>query len=81
MKAKVAGAGLLGTWIKQQGFTQELAGRWLGFTGVAVSQWLSGSRRPNIDSAVQIEERTGGQVSAASWRRPPRRPRPATPVP
>lgn len=70
---RVPGVSLLAAWMKRNRLTQEACGDRLGFSGVAVSLWLSGDRRPNTDSAFRIEEGTGGEVPASSWRKSARR--------
>ena len=38
-----------------------------GVPGPQVSMWLSGRRRPGLESAFKIEKATGGKVRATDW--------------
>lgn len=42
----------------------------LGLTQAAVSNLESGDVTPKLETAFQIEEKTGGAVPAKSWREP-----------
>jgi len=51
--------------IKAAGLTQTAIARRLGVTTGAVSQWLSGTSRPSLTRAAQIERLTG--IPASEW--------------
>ena len=49
----------LKTWMASQNLTQEQLAEKLGVTQGAVSHWLVGRWRPNIDTLLDLEELTG----------------------
>ena len=51
---------------------EEFAAR-AGVPGPQVSLWLSGRRRPNLDSAFKLELATGGAVKVRDWMKSPAR--------
>jgi len=69
------GPAKLKKYLHRQGLTQEQFAVLARVPGPQVSLWLSGRRRPGLDSAFKLEQATGGAVRAADWRRPssPRR--------
>ena len=53
-------------WIDRSKFrTDQDAAETLGVHPVVLSQWMSGTRRPDLSNAVLIEQRTG--ISVESW--------------
>jgi DNA-binding transcriptional regulator YdaS (Cro superfamily) len=46
--------------------------RLLGVRQSQVSLWAHGKRKPSVEMAALIEERTAGAVSATSWAKSPR---------
>lgn len=58
---------LLAAWLEKEHLTQRAFAQLLGVTHPIVSMWLSGVRRPGLDSALAIERVTRGAVPAESW--------------
>ena len=59
---------------RANGLTQVALASRLGVTPAQVSMWLSGQRGPSLLTALQVQDRTGGLVPAASWKAKRRRP-------
>lgn len=63
---KQTGRARLRDWIERGKFTSDRqAAETLGVHPVVLSQWLSGTRRPDLDNAVKIERATG--IAVESW--------------
>lgn len=61
-----AGRHRLREWIDRSKFDSDRqAAETLGVHPVVLSQWMSGTRRPDLDNAVLIEHVTG--ISVESW--------------
>ena len=64
----------LAAHLKRNGLTQLAFAERARVPGPQVSMWLSGRRRPGLESALKIERATAGEVRAADWLAPrPRR--------
>lgn len=59
------GRHLLNLWWMRSRLTQEEAAERLGMQRVQLNRFLNGTRRPGLDAAFRIEDRTG--VPARSW--------------
>jgi transcriptional regulator with XRE-family HTH domain len=81
----ISGPERLRAWITRSKLTQRAAAKLLGLNDVHLSQILNRQRKPGLDNAVKIEQRTG--ISVESWvltkvstRRPKRTPVTVQPV-
>ncbi len=61
------GAQKLAAYLKRGGLTQLEFAKLAGVPGPQVSMWLSGRRRPGLNSAFKIERATAGAVPAFCW--------------
>lgn len=61
------GAQKLADHLRKTGMTQLEFAELAGVPGPQVSMWLSGRRRPGLESAFKIERATGGKVRATDW--------------
>jgi len=61
------GRRLLTEWFERTRLTQGEAAARIGIHRVHLNQFLTGERRPGLDAAILIEERTGVPIRA--WRR------------
>lgn len=52
-------------WIERRKFNQVAAAKHFGWHESVISQYLSGERRPNLENAILIEEKTG--IPAKAW--------------
>jgi transcriptional regulator with XRE-family HTH domain len=57
----------LARYLKANGESQRAFERRLGLQSGMLSGYLSGKRRPGLDTAAAIERETGGAVPAVSW--------------
>jgi transcriptional regulator with XRE-family HTH domain len=61
------GAKKLRAYLEAKRLTHEQFAEHASVPGPQVSLWLSGKRRPGLESAFKIERATGGAVKAADW--------------
>lgn len=65
-RERQTGRARLRAWITRGKFDSDRqAAETLGVHPVVLSQWLSGTRRPDLDNAVRIEQITG--IAVESW--------------
>lgn len=62
---ELEGRHLLQDWIERTHRNQAQAAQFLGVSEMLLSQWLRGQRRPGIEIAFDVEDKTG--VPARSW--------------
>lgn len=62
------GPALLGAHLKRTGQTPTDFAPKVRADRAQIHRLLSGERRPGLDLALRIDEKTGGAVPAASWR-------------
>lgn len=62
------GRARLRAWIDRRGLTQEDAAKEIGVHRVHLNYFLTGERRPGLDTALLIEESTG--IPMRTWARP-----------
>lgn len=65
--AELLGRHQLTDWLRRRGLSQGDAAKEIGIHRVHLNQFLTGERRPGLDTAILLEERTGIPVRA--WRR------------
>jgi DNA-binding transcriptional regulator YdaS (Cro superfamily) len=53
--------------LEDKGMTQTALADRMGVSQALVNQWVTGRRRPNLDSAFAIERATGGAIPASYW--------------
>lgn len=58
-------------WREHVGLTQEQLAQRLDTTGVTVSRWETGKRRPNIDALAAIAHALGPNILLSDLYRPP----------
>jgi transcriptional regulator with XRE-family HTH domain len=61
----MTGRELLAEWVARSKFTQREAADFIGLTEGKLSMYLNGRQRPNIDTALRIQDATG--VPVRSW--------------
>lgn len=57
----------IGKWRGSMGLTISKAAQFLGISKSYMSMLESGERKPSRDKAIDIEEKTDGQVSYKDW--------------
>lgn len=57
----------LAEYMQREGLSQAEFARRTGLSQPMVCLWLSGKRRPGLESALAIESATAGEVPASSW--------------
>lgn len=65
-----SGAHKLTRYLASNDLTQEQFAELAGVPGPQVSMWRNGRRRPSINSALVIEEATGGFITVRDWALP-----------
>lgn len=55
----------LAEWIKTRGLKKQFVAEQLGVYHVTLSFWLNGHRKPDLTSAVKIEDLTG--IPSREW--------------
>jgi transcriptional regulator with XRE-family HTH domain len=58
-----------GKWIDRRGWTRDRAAARLGVSRRYLDRLCNGSRRPNLELAVKIEDLTGGEIGVRYWLR------------
>lgn len=66
------GRSKLAKYLRGKKLTQEQFAEIAGVPGPQMSLWLSGKRKPGLESAVKIEDATGGFVNHRDWIDEPR---------
>jgi len=61
------GAQALNLWTRRDGMTRDEAAEALGLKVYTLDSLRSGRRRPSLDVAVRIEDRTAGYVRVRDW--------------
>jgi hypothetical protein len=62
----------LSHWVDEAGLTRDEFSKRLGISLHHLDHLCAGTRRPDLDLAVVIEDATQGAVLARSWARPPK---------
>lgn len=56
-------------WRKREGLTQAEAAARVGFSQASWSDWENDRKVPRVEQALQLDDRTGGEVPVAAWRK------------
>lgn len=64
------GPRLLLAWRNNKGLTQTEVSRRLGVSQTSVCDWERGNKSPSVNSAIDLEELTEGEVPVRAWRTP-----------
>ena len=62
----------LGSWVDGSGLTRIEVARRLGITRQYLDRLTNGTRRPDLELAVRVEDLTDGQVPVRSWLKVPK---------